>query len=175
MSLQPPPIQDLKEFPFSFQMWFNQIRNFVSGTAGSIAWSAVSKAGANITDIPNRDHNNLLNIFGGAAADYYHWKQTEYTSFTDVITLTSTGSITTTNGYILADSTSGAITLTLPAASTKKRFHIKRKNAGANNVTIQRAGADTIEGSTTLTLAAQYKSYTIWSDGSATWYIEAST
>ena len=174
-ALQPPPIKDAN-LAFSIQLWYNQIRQYVGGGAGTITWVTVSKAGANITDIPLRDHNNLTSIFGGAAADYYHMKQTEYTSHTGTKSVTTTTTLTTTdNGLILATSAGGAYTITLPAASTLKKFFIKKTDASANVITISRAGADTIEGATSVSLAAQYKSYTLCSDGSSTWYIQSST
>lgn len=58
---------------------------------------------------------------------------------------TTSGSITLLDTVVTADTTSGAVTLTLPAASgcTGKAIRIL-KAAGANTLTVQRAGADTI-------------------------------
>lgn len=91
-------------------------------------------------------------------------------------TSTKTGTtytISNTDTVIIADATSNAVTITLPAASTMTgyRFYIKRKdNVTANAVTIARTGADTIDGATSQTLNAQYTSATVVSDGS-NWYI----
>ena len=58
---------------------------------------------------------------------------------------TTSGSITLLDTVVTADTTSGAVTLTLPAASgcTGKAIRII-KTAGANTLTVQRAGSDTI-------------------------------
>lgn len=65
----------------------------------------------------------------------------------------------------------GGISVTLPAANTSGQICIIRKvDGGAGAVTVTRAGSDTIEGATTLVLAAQYDSCMLQSDGAGTWY-----
>ena len=78
------------------------------------------------------------------------------------------------DGLILADSTGGALTVTLPLAATMtgRVVTVKRVNGGGNNVTIARSGSDTLDGATSLTLSSQYQSYTLQSDGSAGWWIK---
>lgn len=174
--ITPPPYGDLKNLPVSYQQWFQRIRDYTNqvGT-GTIPWSQVSKTGSNLTDLATRNHNDLTNIFGGGTGDYYHLTASQYAS---VVTLNTVAALTTlgaSNGYVLCDANTGAFTVTLPAASTRKRFHIKKIDSSANAISIAAAGADTIEGSATKSLATQYKSYTLYSDGSTTWYIEAST
>lgn len=177
--LQPPPIKDVKDLPYSLQKWYDQLRNFISSTAGTIPWITVSKTGSNLTDIVTRNHDDLQTVSGGGAADYYHLKQTEHTSLVGLTTYTNAASpvtlTSTSSGYILCNCTSGAITINLPAASTRKRFHIKKIDSSVNAVTINRAGADTIEGSASASLSTQYASITLYSDGSSIWYEEAST
>lgn len=71
-------------------------------------------------------------------------------------TTASTLSLATTGTVLQAlDSTSNSITVTLPEASSSSAKHVKfyRKSA-SNTVTIQRAGSDTIDGSTSFTLPA---------------------
>jgi len=177
--LQPPPIKDLKQLPYSIQKWYEQLRNFVSSSAGTIPWVTVSKSGSNLTDLATRNHNDLQTISGGAAADYYHLKQTEHTSLVGLTSVTNSGSpftlTSTSNGYYLCNATSGAITINLPAATNRKRFHFKKTDSSVNAVTINRAGSDTIEGAASYSLPAQYDSVTLYSDGSSIWYIEATT
>jgi hypothetical protein len=174
--ITPPPYADLKNLPNSFQMWYLRVKDYTNSIASAvIPWAQVDKSGSNLTDLTTRNHNDLTNIFGGGTADYYHLTASQYSS---VVTLTTVSSLTTlgsSNGYVLCDATAGAFTVNLPAASTRKRYHIKKKDVTANAVTISAAGADTIEGSASKSLATQYKSYTLYSDGSTTWYIEAST
>lgn len=72
-----------------------------------------------------------------------------------------------TNGQIviLVDTTAGNITIGLPpAANNTAIFHIK-KTIAANNLTIDGNGAETIDGSATKVLAAQYASASLVSDG----------
>ena len=78
------------------------------------------------------------------------------------------------DGLILANSTGGALTVTLPLAATMtgRVVTVKRVNGGGNNVTIARSGSDTLDGATSLTLSSQYQSYTLQSDGSAGWWIK---
>ena len=142
-----------------------------AGTANTITWATVSKSGSNLTDLATRNHSGLQNIDGGT----YHLSQSQYETINTLSTKTADYTATSTDGIILVDATSGVVTITLPAASARKELHIKKIDASANAVTIGRAGADTIEGSTSKSLAAQYNSYTIYSDGSTTWYIKAST
>lgn len=69
------------------------------------------------------------------------------------------------------------ITITLPEATgSGRRYMVKMtNNAAAGVITIAPNGTDTIEGGTTLTIAAQYKSYTLVDAKTALWVIEAST
>lgn len=72
MAIQPAPQSDLKNVPLSLQIWYNQIRQFINSGVGTIPWASVSKVGANLTDIPTRNHNDLQNIQGGSALERYH-------------------------------------------------------------------------------------------------------
>lgn len=74
---------------------------------------------------------------------------------------------------ILADATAGAITVNLPtAAMNRDRVLIcKKTDAGANAVTIDPSGSETIDGAATLAITTQYQSYTIQCDGMAWWVI----
>jgi hypothetical protein len=67
-------------------------------------------------------------------------------------------------------------TATLPSAAlyTGVPILIKKIDAGAGNVTISRAGSDLIDGATSKSITAQYKSYTLLPEGT-TWHIIAST
>lgn len=71
-------------------------------------------------------------------------------------------------GTIKVNATSGALTITLVSAATLKngfKITIKKVDNSANNVTIDPAGSETIDGATTLSLVSQYQSVTIISDG----------
>lgn len=172
--ITPIPLSDLKQLPQSYQLWFLRIKDILDQSLTDvIPWSQINTSGSNLTDITTRLHSSLQSIVG--SSDAYHLSQAQYETINTLSTKTTNYTATSTDGIILVDATSGVVTITLPAASTRKELHIKKIDASANAVTISRAGSDTIEGSTSKSLAAQYNSYTIYSDGSTTWYIKAST
>lgn len=80
-------------------------------------------------------------------------------------------------GIILVDATAAPITLTLPAANSGvvggvlfgPILYIKKIDVSANAVTISRAGADTIEGANTMSLAAQWDKVVLAADGVSLW------
>jgi len=84
---------------------------------------------------------------------------------------TSTTPVTmaTTDEVILADATSAAVTVNLQAAATAgagRRLTVVKTDSSGNAVTLDGSGSETINGSTTLALAAQYDRMTIVCDGS---------
>jgi hypothetical protein len=81
---------------------------------------------------------------------------------------TTTYTLTATDEVVYADATSGAFTVSLPTAGSRggQTYTIKRANAGANNVTVGTTSSQTIDGSTTYVLSAQYKYVTVVSNGS---------
>lgn len=93
--------------------------------------------------------------------------------------LVSTNStLTASNQRQLIDvnATSGVITITLPAAVTVGSgwaVQIRKSDASANLVTIARAGSDTINGVTTLSLAVQHQSLILFSLGGTSWGVVA--
>lgn len=84
---------------------------------------------------------------------------------------TITSSKTADKDITLVDATSSSVTVSLPENATSGRVMVvKRKDASANNVLIQRTGSDTIDGSTSWQLYYRYETLTFVSDG-ADWYI----
>lgn len=73
-----------------------------------------------------------------------------------------------TDEIIACDATSAAFTITLPTAASKtgQRYTIKKTDSSANAVTIGTTSSQTIDGSTTYSLASQWKYATIISNGS---------
>jgi len=69
---------------------------------------------------------------------------------------------------ILASSSGGAITITLPTAVgfTGKTFTIKKTDSSGNAVTIGTTSSQTIDGSTTFPINVQYRAINVVSDGS---------
>lgn len=75
----------------------------------------------------------------------------------------------TSNTYF-CNATSGNITATLPAAADGQRYTFVKTDSSVNTVTIDGNGSETINGSLTQVLSAQYDRLTIEAEGSV-WYI----
>lgn len=94
------------------------------------------------------------------------------------VTKTTTYTATVTDRTILCDATAGAFTVTLPTAAaaydsalaTGTVLTLIKTDSGANAVTIDGDGSETINGATTQALAAQWDKLTIISTGTA-WLI----
>jgi hypothetical protein len=69
------------------------------------------------------------------------------------------------------DTTAGAVTVTLPASSTAAQAIRFKRRAGNNSVTINRAGADTIDGETSYTMNNQHQSLELVDSGLGDWEI----
>ena len=91
---------------------------------------------------------------------------------TSTRTVTVSEVISARDATVLVDATSGAVTMTLPAAAAALGMvvSVKKTDASANAVTVDGLGAETIDGAATKVLAAQYNVVTIHCDG-ATWWI----
>lgn len=90
--------------------------------------------------------------------------------------ITATDSIGQQAGIILVNATGGAVIATLPAVAdvpVGKTYTVKKTNA-TNTVTVEGAGAETIDGAANVVLTAQYDFVSIVSNGTA-WFIVAET
>ena len=79
--------------------------------------------------------------------------------------VTKTGAYTATNDDYVIDCTSGTFTVTLPASSGRTGRILIIKNSGAGTITVDGNGAETIDGAATYSLAVQYATIQIISDG----------
>jgi len=79
--LPPPPINDAPG-SFTWLEWYRQLRSYIS-TSGSVPWYVIDFAGSNITDIAQRDHNQLQNLQGGTAGEKYHLTAAQYAGLGD--------------------------------------------------------------------------------------------
>lgn len=93
------------------------------------------------------------------------------TSRVKLVTVTSAYTFAVDVFYVRADATAGAFTVTLPAALTcsGRQVVIKKIDSSVNAVTISRSGTDTIEGSSTMSLAAQWDKQILISNGNTGW------
>ena len=80
-NLQPAPVFEPAD-SFAVQQWMLSLQNMFS-TVGAISWTVIDKTGSNLTDLVTRNHNDLQNVQGGAAADYYHLTLVQHTDLTD--------------------------------------------------------------------------------------------
>lgn len=86
--------------------------------------------------------------------------------------IAGTSALTQANaGLVLIDASGGNVILNLPAASVAvgALFQFKRLDASTNSVTVNRAGTDTIDGATFLSIVAQQEFEQIRSDGTGAW------
>lgn len=93
-----------------------------------------------------------------------------------LVSTNSTLTVSSQRQLIDVDATAGAITITLPSATTVGSgwaVQIRKSDASANLVTISRAGSDTINGATTLSLAVQHQSLILFSLGGTSWGVVA--
>lgn len=87
---------------------------------------------------------------------------------------TTTYAILATDDYVTGDATGGIFTMTLPAANSVpkgKQLIVKKIDSTLTQITLSRAGSDTIDGATSTTLATQYEAHTLLSDGSSLWSV----
>lgn len=144
--------------------------------AGRLALSYTTSptATANYGKVYSKSSDGYLYYMDGTGAEYNLITPSSATNTrTPIATKTSNYTIVATDGTILADATSGSITISLPPASAFNEYHfkIKKKDITANTVIIDGSGSETIEGSLTYTLMTQYEGITIQSDGTAWWII----
>jgi hypothetical protein len=87
---------------------------------------------------------------------------------------TTTYSATSSDQILTGDATSAAFTITVPTAVgiTGKSYTVKKIDSSGNAVTVATTSSQTIDGSTTYSLASQYKYVTLVSNGS-NWIITA--
>jgi hypothetical protein len=87
---------------------------------------------------------------------------------------TSTSTIDWIVETLDVDATSGGKTITLPSAVGVRtfRFTVRKRDLSGNAVTVATTSSQTINGSTTYSLASQYKYVTVESDG-ANWIVVA--
>lgn len=114
-------------------------------------------AGSNKLGIGNIAPTSTIHINGSVAAA--------------LTTVTSSTTATASHHTILADATSGNITITLPAASgcSGRIYIVKKIDSGGNSVTIDGNSSETIDGATTVSTSTQWVSFQIQSNGTE-WY-----
>lgn len=97
-------------------------------------------------------------------------------SFYTVMNVTAACTVRPNVFYYRADATNGAFTVSLPDAAVHlgKRVLIKKVDSSANAVTVSRTGSDTIEGSNTVSLSAQWDSLYVIAGAANSWEVISS-
>lgn len=133
-----------------------------SGATGDLYYRDSS---GNFVRLAAGSNGKTLRVSSGLPA----WSDTTFATSTK----TSNYTISGTDTVIFANAASGNVTITLPAVGpsmTGYRFYIKRVDGSGNTATVACSGGDTVDGQASLSLALQYTSITVVTDGSA-WYI----
>jgi hypothetical protein len=134
---------------------------FISGPNDGITLVSDAYRGINIPAQPDFPEGGL---------DYFFMNEGMLNLSRKVVSKTSAYTLRAVDALCRADATGGAFTVTLPSAVAYQGipFTVKRTNSAANNVTVGTTASQTIDGVTTVTLAAQYDRVTVISDG-ANW------
>jgi hypothetical protein len=105
----------------------------------------------------------VINGAGGSTAVKITSEVDPYV-YANVVSVSSNTPLTNGNSIVLATGGAGGITVTLPAPTAGKIFNIKKVDAAPGSITIS-APSGTIDGVVSKSLAAQYDSFTITSNG----------
>lgn len=126
-----------------------------TGTAVPLVESGAGAAGTGV-NASHEDHVHPAASGGG-------WSPTPIAK--------STAYTAVANDFILADATGASFNVTLPAAAsnTNKVISMKKVDASIHTVSFIRAGADTIDGATSVNLLTQYEQVNVVSDGTNWW------
>ncbi len=123
--------------------------------------------GGIVLEVPNAiaalQSNGVVNWYSGAGVIPIH----------NLKVVAGTYAMVYSDEKILADATAAAFAVTLPPANFLPpgyQVSIEKLDVSGNAVTVTRHGADTIEGATTVALAAQYNAARLTSDGTSIWY-----
>lgn len=143
-----------------------------TGTAFLLRDVANSKNAIDLTSAGNLGLNATAGSVGVRTSSPTSFLHVAGSYAGEITTISTATTLTSSHQTILADATGGAFTLTLPAASTcsGRIYRIKRINSGANAVTVDGNGSETIDGSLTAVFNAQYDGFTIQSNGT-NWFI----
>lgn len=119
----------------------------------------ISSSGASTGDVLTYDGSDVTwaAASGGGVSWTYERKSANFTAVA---------------GYHYSiDTTAGAVTVTLPASGTAAAAIRLKRRAGSNNVVINRAGSDTIDGATSYTMANQYQANELVDSGLGDWEV----
>jgi len=164
-----------------YSNWTSSGTNYwVNDLAGNVGISTIYAVGIGTTFVGGTGEASLAVMNGNVGIGTWTPSSTlniNGSMAISTVSITSVASpytVTASNGVILVNASGGAITINLPASSGAfgREYIIKRTDATITNaVNITANGTDTIDGQATVSLTAQYQSFTIISDGAGHWYI----
>ena len=73
--IAPPPINT--EDKAVWNTWYLRVKDAINQLGLSFLWTNITFTGSNITDVVTRNHNDLQNMQGGTAGQYYHITSTQ--------------------------------------------------------------------------------------------------
>ena len=111
-SLPPAPISTTDLNSYQWRDWFRKIHMYVTGVS-SILWTTIDFSGSSISDIEDRQHNELQVIQGGTTNEYYHLTNTDYVG-------NGTGTLVRTTSPTLVTPVLGDATATSVVSGTLK-------------------------------------------------------
>jgi hypothetical protein len=94
--------------------WYEKLRQLINNGAVSVLWANINFTGSNITSITNRAHNNLQSLQGGAAGEYNHLSNLQFTRATSFISQAAdptTANIAAGQWALYKNTTSGQLRL----------------------------------------------------------------
>lgn len=80
-------------------------------------------------------------------------------------------SVLPTDQYLFVDASGGAVTVNLPTATVQQQVSVAKTDASVLAVVVVPFGAQTINGAASFTLAAQYDTVSLMSDGGSNWIV----
>lgn len=111
-TLPPAPISTTDLNSYQWKDWFRKLQVYVTGIS-SLLWSTIDFSGSSITDIVDRQHNDLQVIQGGTTSQYYHLTSADYVG-------NGTGTLVRTTSPVLVTPVLGDATATSVASGTLK-------------------------------------------------------
>ena len=142
--------------------------NFLRGDGTWATPSGGSSTLASDTDVSiTSPTNNQILTYNGGLSKWTNQGANQHS----VVIKSSSYNLTTSDEVILADATTGPLTMTLPTATGNTNIYdIKKVDSSGNTVTISASGGQTIDGGTTAVIKVQYASVSVAAAGS-NWYV----
>ncbi len=148
-TLPPAPISTTDLNSYQWKDWFRKLQVYVTGVS-SFLWSTIDFSGSSITDIVDRQHNDLQVLQGGLSGDYYHLSSIDYIG-NGIGALVRTTSPTLVTPILGTPTSGNLVNCTFPASVTNSSISISAGGvlSGAGGGTVTAAGLGVPTGSGT--------------------------